>query len=174
MTAASGGSGEKQPDEGEQQVSGGHEAPPIEDMPAYGDWPAPPPPPTAPPGYGSVPGSYPPPPGYPPGYAAGYPGPGYPPLPEYGVPYPGYPGYPGEYAGGRPGLNALSVVSLVASVLWVCGLGSVAGVVLGAVALNQIKRSGERGYGLAVAGIVVGVLGIVASLVSITFSPAMS
>ena len=174
MTAASGGSGEQPPGEGGQPESGGWESPPIEEMPAYGDWPPPAPPAAPPPGYGAYP---PPPPGYgaypppPPGYPSSPPG--YLPPPEYGAPYPGYAGYPPDYPAGRPGLNALSIVALVSSVLWVCGLGSVAGVVLGGIALNQIKRSGERGYGLAVAGIVVGVLGIVAALISITFTPSM-
>ena len=158
MTAASGDSGENPTGEGGQPVSGGYEAPPIEQLGPGGGYP--------PPAYGS----YPAPPAYPPPVGpggAGY----YAPPPEYGAPYPGGYGYPAEYATGPAKLNVLALVSLVASVLWVCGIGSVVGVVLGAAALNQIKRTRERGYALAVAGIVVGVLGIAAALISITFSP---
>ncbi len=41
-----------------------------------------------------------------------------------------------------------------------CGIGSIVGIVLGIVAMNQIKQSGEKGHGLAIAGIVVGVLSL--------------
>jgi len=37
------------------------------------------------------------------------------------------------------------------------GISAIVGIVLGAVALNQIKQTGEQGYGAAVAGIVIGV-----------------
>jgi peptidyl-prolyl cis-trans isomerase B (cyclophilin B) len=40
-------------------------------------------------------------------------------------------------------------------VLAVCGFGLLP-VVLGHVALRQVRRTGERGYGLAVAGLVLG------------------
>lgn len=39
------------------------------------------------------------------------------------------------------------------------------GIVLGAVALNQIKQTRQEGYGLAVAGIVVGVATLLVSLI---------
>ena len=48
-------------------------------------------------------------------------------------------------------LNVLAVISLASS--FVVGL---VGVVCGIVSLQQIKRSRERGRGLAIAGIVVG------------------
>jgi hypothetical protein len=37
-----------------------------------------------------------------------------------------------------------------------CGLAGIVGLVLGIVALNQIKRDGTAGRGMAIAGIVVG------------------
>ncbi len=46
-----------------------------------------------------------------------------------------------------------------------CGVGSIIGIVLGVVALNQIKQTRQGGYGLAVAGIVVGVASLVISLI---------
>jgi hypothetical protein len=39
------------------------------------------------------------------------------------------------------------------------------GIVLGIIALNQIKQRGQAGYGLAVAGIVVGATTLIISLI---------
>ncbi|BCQ08182.1 DUF4190 domain-containing protein [Mycobacterium heckeshornense] len=159
---------------GFEPPSSGFEAPPPPGYPP----PAYPPPSFQQPGYpppGSPPTGY----GAPPGYqnASGY-GASYPPVPPeygssaggYGQPYPG--GYPGpDYAGGygpppRPGTNTLAIVSLVSSFIGLlCGIGSIVGIVLGAVALNQIKQTRQEGYGLAVAGIVVGVATLLVSLI---------
>jgi hypothetical protein len=89
------------------------------------------------------------------------------PPPEYGYPYPvGY-GYPTQ----QPGTNSLAIYSLVASVVGLlCGLGSMIGIVLGAIAINQIKRTRQGGYGLAVAGIVVGVASLLISIVWMTYA----
>lgn len=58
------------------------------------------------------------------------------------------------------GVNGLSVASLVVS-LTCCGP---IGMILGFVALSQIKKSGEQGRGMAIAGVVIGLLGIVAAV----------
>jgi hypothetical protein len=51
----------------------------------------------------------------------------------------------------------MAILSLVCSVLGLaCGIGSIVGIVLGFVALNQIKQTGQGGRGLALAGIIVG------------------
>lgn len=125
-----------------------------------------PPPAYPPPGY---PPSTPPPAGYgPPGYqnATGYGGPPYPPV--YGQPGPGEylpPGYPGGGAE-QPETNTLAIVSLVASLVGLlCLVGSIVGIVFGAVAANQIKQTREPGYGLAIAAIVVGVATLVVYLI---------
>lgn len=55
--------------------------------------------------------------------------------------------------------NQLAVWSLVASCIgFICGVGSIVGIILGFVAKNQIKESGgtQGGDGLATAGIVIG------------------
>jgi hypothetical protein len=80
----------------------------------------------------------------PPGHAS----PGYAP-PPYGYPPPGY-GYPppGFY---RPPTNSMAILSLVLAFVF-----APAGIVLGVMARNQIKRTGEEGDGLALAGIIVG------------------
>jgi Domain of unknown function (DUF4190) len=142
-----------------------------------------------PPGF--PPPDYPPPPSYPPPGAQGYPpppypdpsgyaAPTYPPSPygappSYGPPPTGYPapGYAGAYGQPAQKTNNLAIASLVASVIgilpFVCGIGSIIGIVLGVVALNQIKSSGEGGRGLAIAGIVVGA---VTFLISVVFTIA--
>jgi hypothetical protein len=59
--------------------------------------------------------------------------------------------------------NGLAVASLVAGFLWIGWLGSIAAVIMGHMALGQINRSGgrEQGTGLAVAGLVLGYMGVV-------------
>jgi hypothetical protein len=106
------------------------------------------------------PPSYPPPPPY--GAPQGYgPPPGYGAPPGFGAPQ-GYGAPPppagfGAYGAPIQSTNSLAIASLVASVIWLCGIGSIAGIVLGIVALNQIKQTHQQGHGLAIAGIAVGV-----------------
>ncbi len=56
--------------------------------------------------------------------------------------------------------NSLAIASLIFAVAWLFGVGSLLGVILGHVALGQIKRTGESGRGLAIAGIVLGYLAL--------------
>jgi hypothetical protein len=69
----------------------------------------------------------------------------------------------------RPGTNGLAVASLVCSIAgltpYVGASMAALGIVLGSVALNQIKRAPQAGYGLAVAGIVVGVATLIIGLI---------
>jgi hypothetical protein len=81
-----------------------------------------------------------------------------PPAPPAPAPYP-YP-YPQPYPAYQPGptTNGLAVASLVASFFWVLWFGSFLAIVFGHIALSQIKQSGGRqtGYGVAMAGLVLG------------------
>lgn len=169
MTAASGEPGDQPTDGGAQQPApGGYEAPPIEQAPLF-----PPPPPYG--GGYAAPGYPPPPPGYPPTGSAypppagsDYPPPAYPPLypPEYGAPYPGGYGPPA----GPAGTNPLAIFSLIASCVGLlCGFGSIIGIVLGVIAMNQVKRTGQQGRGLAIAGIAVGAVSLVISVIWMAF-----
>lgn len=89
------------------------------------------------------------------------------PYPGAPAPAPGYaPAGYGQgygYAAPRP-TNGLSVASLVLSILgfiWVLPfVGSLAGAIMGHVSLNQIKRTGAGGRGLALAGVIVGWAGV--------------
>ncbi|MBB3753119.1 hypothetical protein FHT44_005638 [Mycolicibacterium sp. BK634] len=160
----------------EAAPSGYEPSPPAYEAPsAY-------PPPSDYPAPTYLPPGYAPQPGYPPPAPGGYGAPGYseptpyypppqpggayppPPPPQYGAaPYPGGYGYPAP----PTGTNTLAIASLVTSVLgiplfclWIL---SVVGVVLGVIALNQIKQTRQGGYGMAVAGIVLGAATLVIS-----------
>jgi hypothetical protein len=180
MTAPGSASGEEARDDGANPPEPGAWA---HNQPA---WELPGGPPSAQP-----PTNYPPPPYQPPGPPFGYPSvpPGYPgPAPEYGGPQPGYgavppgygpplypggyyptPDYPGAY-GTQPstlsGTNGMAVASLIASFTGLlCCIGGVVGIVLGIIALDQIKRTRQEGYGLAVAGIVIGIATLIVALI---------
>jgi Domain of unknown function (DUF4190) len=126
------------------------------------------------------PPEYPPPIPAPPGYQQppGYGGSPYPPGPQYDAPPAGYwpppnpGGYPGgyypapDYEGGyglpqgpsQSGVNGMAIGALISSFTGLfCCIGSIVAIVLGTVALDQIKRTRQDGYALAVAGIVIGV-----------------
>ena len=62
----------------------------------------------------------------------------------------------------RQEINRLAVVSLVLGLVWLYGIASILGLILGYVAKRQIDQSGggQRGRGLAVAGIAFGWLGV--------------
>lgn len=133
--------------------------------PAYPAYPsAPPAYPTAPPQYPTAPPAYPQyGQGYPPYQSGQQPG-AYPPAgyPATGG-YPGYPppGYADPYGygayGQTGGTNGLAIGSLIASIAGVfCGVGSIAGVIMGIIALNQLKTSQQDGKGVAIAGIIIG------------------
>ncbi|MDX3353804.1 DUF4190 domain-containing protein [Streptomyces sp. ME01-24h] len=72
-------------------------------------------------------------------------------------PYPSYPHQPAlPPAPQRAPLNGLAVAALVAGLLCMV---PVVGVVLGAIALVQIKRTGARGKGMALTGLVLSAVG---------------
>ncbi len=108
--------------------------------------------------------------------------PDYPSPPEYpSAPYPPPPGYAYPYPYGAPygapmparGTNGFAIASLVCGILFLCAgiFGSILAVVFGHIALVQIKRSGdmESGRGLAIAGLVIGYIGLGLSLLYILF-----
>ncbi len=79
--------------------------------------------------------------------------------------------------------NSLATASLVLGILGVTGLAplGVVGLVLGYRAVRQIERTGEDGYGLARAGVVLGwiavallTIGLVVVLIGVTTSVPVS
>jgi hypothetical protein len=61
-----------------------------------------------------------------------------------------------------PPTNGLAIAALVCGIaeMFTLGLAAIPAVILGHLAHGQIKRTGERGEGMAVAGLVFGYLGI--------------
>jgi len=60
--------------------------------------------------------------------------------------------------------NSLAIISFILSIVGIFiipFLSSIAGFILGIISLNQIKKQNESGKGLAVAGIVIGAIGII-------------
>jgi len=56
-------------------------------------------------------------------------------------------------------MNRMALASLLCSSIGLlCIMGPIAGLIFGFLALNQIKQTGQRGRGLAIAGIVIGAL----------------
>ena len=93
--------------------------------------------------------NYPPPPGDPAGINYGY----APPAPGTYAPYPM-----------ARSTNTMAIVALVTSLI-IAPLG----IIFGHISLSQIKRSGEDGRGLAIAGTVIGYVGTVFAVLSIVF-----
>ncbi|WP_052676770.1 DUF4190 domain-containing protein [Microbacterium trichothecenolyticum] len=122
-------------------------------------------------------GAYPPPAyGSPAGSAPTYGAPAYGSAPAYGA-APGY-GY-----GAPAKTNTLAIVSLIASIsafVILPFIGSVVGVITGHMSLNQLKTSGEQGRGMALAGTIVGwvglglaILGTIAAILFFSFLAGM-
>lgn len=92
-----------------------------------------------------------------------------PPTPPHGMPYPeapawgsaplpAYPPYPYPYPPRRT--NAMAIASLVCAFLF-----APLAIVFGHLSLSQIKRSGEEGRGMAIAGLVIGYVVTVGTIV---------
>jgi hypothetical protein len=66
------------------------------------------------------------------------------------------------------GTNGFAVASLVLSLVWVGGVGAILGIIFGVHAHNQIRlyEGKQAGWGMATAGIVIGIVGL-ASIVII-------
>lgn len=66
-----------------------------------------------------------------------------------------------------PSTNGFAIASLVLGIVWLWFLGSVLAVIFGAIAIAQINRSqgAQTGKGMAVAGVVLGIIGVVLACV---------
>ncbi|MFJ4922675.1 DUF4190 domain-containing protein [Streptomyces sp. NPDC088725] len=168
------------PDPGKGPASGAVPPPPVAPggpaQPAPGPYGYPGAPQTAPSGVPPYPDPYAPGATYgPPPAAPGYPGTGY-----AGTGYPGseYPsgGYPAYGNSGWPPApqgqsNGLGVTAMVLGILsvvlfWFVGLGIVLGIlalIFGAVGLRKARRGEASNSGVALAGVILGPIGVVAS-----------
>jgi hypothetical protein len=79
------------------------------------------------------------------------------PPPQHGGPYPQQPVYVMQSR-----TNGMAVASLILGILWIWWLGSLLALIFGYAGKNQIDRSGgqESGRGMAIAGIVLGWVGV--------------
>ena len=100
---------------------------------------------------------------------------------QYGPQYGAAPGYPPPYYYGygypqpQSGTNGMAIAAMVCGICgFLCLIPGLVGIVLGIVSLPQIKRSGQGGRGMAIAGIVMGTLWIVALILVIVFSHGSS
>ena len=116
--------------------------------------------------------------------------PAYPAAPSYQAPVgPDAPGYGQAPVYGQPGAygqppaygqnpygqqnpqdkyNVLSIISLVTSILLV----SIVGIITGHIALSQIKKTGEKGHGLALWGTILGYVGLLGSTIFVIITIA--
>lgn len=96
-----------------------------------------------------------------PGYPApgAYPGPSYAPAQNYGSGY--------QVTGYAP-TNGLAIASLVCGLVQFLGFWIVTGIpaiIMGHIARKQIKLSGQQGDGMALAGLILGYIGLVLGIV---------
>jgi Domain of unknown function (DUF4190) len=90
---------------------------------------------------------------YPPYQSAGA-SPSYPPAPGYWQ-QPGYPAMPQQRT-----TDGLAIASMVLGIVWVWWIGSILAVIFGHIALRRIAREGKAGRGMAIAGLVLGYVGV--------------
>lgn len=95
------------------------------------------------------------------------------PVPQYAAPQAPYGQYPGQqpshqYPAQKPPTNVLAIVSFVGS--FFVGL---VGVIVGHIALSQIKRTGESGRGFALAGTIIGYVSVAASILGVILAITM-
>lgn len=160
-----------------------HDQPTVTSMPGAADGPAPAPGPAA--AAGAVPGAgfgaVPPPP-----IAPNGPGQQVPPAPQYGYAaapapqygYPGYTGYPPAAWGAPPPANGLGTASLVLGILALCliCMWGIPSIILGVLALifgilgrKRVRRGEANNSGQALAGIILGSVGLVLGAAFLTF-----
>jgi hypothetical protein len=89
------------------------------------------------------------------------------PVPEQ-FPMPAQPFVPHQqpypYPVARP-TSGLAVASLVLGIVWVWGIGSILAVIFGHIALSETKDGRKGGQGMAVAGLVLGWIGVASMLI---------
>ena len=85
------------------------------------------------------------------------------------TPYGQQPAYPNPYgqaydAPQSGGTDAKAITSLVLSIVWLLGLGSIAAVILGHLSRSQAKKQGRSPSGIALAGLIIGYLGVAGTI----------
>lgn len=78
----------------------------------------------------------------------------YPQPPQYPQPQPPY-----VYAA-KPPYDGLAITSFILGLIWLGWLGSILAVIFGHIALRNINRTQASGRGLAIAGLILGYIGV--------------
>jgi len=73
----------------------------------------------------------------------------------------------------RSDTDGIAIASLVLGILWLLGLGSLLALIFGYTARSRIRRSGAGGSGLALAGIILGWVGIVGAVLVVVLGLAI-
>lgn len=94
--------------------------------------------------------------------------------------YPAYnsaPGYPGGQAYAAPApTNPLAITALIAGIagfIILPFIGSLVAIITGHMALSKLKTSGEQGRGMALAGVIMGYVGIALGVLSLILLVAL-
>jgi hypothetical protein len=86
--------------------------------------------------------------------------------------------YEGQRGGAPSGpgqsTNGLAIASFVFGLLWIVGFGALLAVIFAFVSLRQIRERAQGGRGLAIAGMVLGWLGLGGALLFILFGVALA
>jgi hypothetical protein len=90
-------------------------------------------------------------------------------APAYGTPPPGQPSYGYPYATSKT--NGLAIAALVVSLISMvsCPLIGLAGAIMGHIARRQVTERREEGAGMALAGIIVGWIGLAIGILIVVF-----
>lgn len=85
-----------------------------------------------------------------------------PPQPPGSPHYPQVPSYPPYQTWAQPqrSTNGLAIASMVLGILWLYWVGSILALIFGYIARNQIRQHNQQGDGMAIAGIVLGWIGV--------------
>jgi hypothetical protein len=95
----------------------------------------------------------------------------------YGQPYGQQPYAPQPYGYGYPPprrTNGFAIASMVLGIVWVYWIGSILALVFGYIARKQIRERGDAGNGMAIAGIVLGWVGVGVLVLALVFGIASS
>jgi Domain of unknown function (DUF4190) len=93
------------------------------------------------------------------------------------APYAPHPAYaPPVVVAGGTSTNGFAIASLVLGIVWLYWLGSLLALIFGAVAISQIRNSNGRqtGEGMAIAGLVLGIVGLGLLLILVIIGVAVA
>ena len=72
-----------------------------------------------------------------------------------------------------PGSSGLAIASLISALVWVGGLGSVLGIVLGHLSRRRDRRAGARPNAVALAGLIIGYFGVAMTVSALVLAVAI-